>query len=227
MKALFFLLLIFSQNFASAATNLEKVDALIESVLQKKELYPSKWSEEGKATLVDLNDKVGTDFPNGIAYAATVSMQIPYPFKKVRELFKDEHGVYAVVSRVKTLRDFHDKEEKPQDITLRLSVKVPVLEDFKTREHVRVYEVAPDKKAPDKDVKGVLDARQSGDEGDLAYNRAYVIAEPDGDKTNVFVIGVHILKPERKVPWLGRGTASGFAKTHYTNYILALRDALK
>jgi len=221
MKYWFFLLMVSQAAFG--ATDLEKVDSLVESVLQKKELYPSKWTEDSKATLIDLNDKVGSDFPGGIAYAATVEKQIPVNYEDVQNLFKNPHGVYKVVSAVKTLRDFHDMEEKPQDITLGLSVKVPVLPDFKTKERIRVYEVNKEKGKE----RGTLDARQSGTDGDLAYNRAYVIVEPAGEKTNVFVIGVHILKPERKVPWLGRGTASNFAKTHYTNYILALEEALK
>jgi hypothetical protein len=52
-------------------------------------------------------------------------------------------------------------------------------------------------------------------------------AEPDGTGTRLFVLGVHIIKKESRVPWIGRATATSFAKTHYSNFILALESMLK
>jgi hypothetical protein len=215
----FLILLFVLGHLAFAETNFEKVDKLVESVLNKQELYPKEWPKKPHAELIDLNEKVGTDFRSGIAYAATVAATVHATPSEIKKLFDDEHGVMNVVSRVKTLRNFENIEEKPKQARLNLSVKVPVISDFKTREDVRVYQITPE--------KGVLDARQIGAEGDLDYNRAYVILEKAGEDLHVFVIGVHIVKQEKRVPWLGRGTASSFAKTHYTNYVNALVDALE
>lgn len=187
--------------------------------MQSRKLYPREWPKKMEATSIDLNKDIETDFESGIAYASTVALTIPVSFDTVREaLKKDPHAVMDLISKVKTLRNFETVKESQSDDDLKLSVNVPVLADFKTHVRVRVYEVGQE--------KGVLDARQIGDYGDLAYNRCYVILEPDKDSTRAFVLGVHILKPEKKISWAGRAIATNFAKTHYSNYLYALMEML-
>lgn len=198
------------------------VDRLVEAVVENRDvgtaLRPKDWTDKLNTTSLDLNKLLKTDFPEGIPYGAIATQTIDVPYERVRALLLDPEGSYRLVTSVKTMRNFQKLSESEGQVRLRMSIKVPVVSDFKTEVLSHSREVAKTFTA--------LEWKQAGDFGDLTYNQGAVVAEPMGEKTKMLVIGIHILKPERKVPWLGRGTAKSFAKTHYGNFIEALRSAL-
>ena len=195
------------------------VDQLVQSAVQgtdpAESFKPKKWSTRPEAELVDLNKVIHTDFHLGIGYGAIVSKIIEKPFSEIRKALFEKGNIFRLVAAVKTQKDFVKLAQTDRELSLKLSIDVPVLSNFRTQDRIRVYE---------QNGRGVLEWQQIGDEGDLAYNHGVMIINDDRDRTKAFVLGVHIIKPERKIPWFGRGTAAAFAKSHYTNYITALEE---
>lgn len=207
--------LLFVNATASANSQLERVDTFIESEIRKPLAKPFK----DHVSLLDLNKLANVSFDSGIAYGVTVSKTVHTSYSDIRSRLQAPGGIFNVVSAVKTQRNFVKLEETANTLSLKLSIKVPIFSDFQTQDLVSLRE--------DASGRGILEWKQIGDEGHLQYNRGAVVVESSGSSSRVTVIGVHILKQENKVPWVGRDTASTFAKTHYSNYIAALEEVLQ
>jgi len=195
-----------------------KVNKLIDSVIAGETLTPKEWSDHLSAQSIDVNDLAKTDYPSGIAYGAVVSKIIKSKFADVLAAMTADGAIFKLASAVETQRNFTKTKEEPKSLRLKLAIKVPIVADIQTQDDVKVFE--------DSRGREIMEWRQYGEEGDLVFNRGAVIVQPNGDNCKVLVVGLHIIKPEKKVPWLGRGTATAFAKTHYGNYIKALESFL-
>ena len=198
--------------------NVAKVNTYVDSILGRSPEHKANWSDKTSVQLIDLNKEAGTDFPSGIAYSVIVSKVIKHKYADIQAELKSVGGIYKVVSSVKTQRNFEKIRETPSELSLKLDIKVPIFSDFKTQDHIHIFE--------DSYKRGILEWSQIGTDGDLAFNRGAVVVEAAGDSSKVMVIGVHVIKPTKKVPWVGRSTASEFAKTHYQNYLAALEEVL-
>lgn len=171
---------------------------------------------------IEVNKLMKTDFPAGTAYGAVAAKRLNVPYSKIRELFEKE-SLYNRVAAVPTLRNIEKKSESGkglnQTLHIKTDIKVPVISDYHTEVAVTFHE--------DPKGRGLLEWKQESDYGQLDYNQGAVIAEPDGQATNIYVIGIHIIKREHRVPWLGRGTASAFAREHYSNFLTSLEKSLR
>ena len=201
----------------SIDANILKVDQFVTTAIQAP-LISEESRAKFKTELVDLNNAIGTNYPPGIAYAVTVSKVIPYKYSDIQNLLTSRGGIYKVVTSIKTLRNFEKLSESDSEVSLRLSIAVPLVSDFKTQGRIRISDHS--------EKRGVLEWSQIGTDGDLLYNRGAVVVEDNGKTTRAFVIGIHILKLKNKIPWVGRKTALDFAKTHYQNYLSSLEMAL-
>src|SRR5262249_31484913 len=144
-----------------------------------------------ESQFIDVNEVLHLHLLSGIPYGAVVSRQIDFPYAEVKTFLSKPGGAYQLVSSVKTLRNF---DQRP-DGSVHMSVKVPVVADFRTEVTHRVHEDPPD--------RWILEWKQTGDYGDLAYNQGALVAAKDGDRTRVLVIGIHIMKPDHRVPSVG------------------------
>ena len=201
-----------------ADENIAKVDTYLQKLFESGPAKVTAYADKANAQSIDLNEELKTDFEPGLAYGATVTKVVPIPYPKIKSLMDSLGGLFKIVSAVTTQHNFKQIDQKPRELILSLEIKVPVVADFVTTDTLTAYE---------KLGFGFLEWRQKGRDGDLAYNRGFLILLPDGLKTKVFVIGIHVLKPERKIAWVGRATARQFARTHYTAYVTALEDVLK
>lgn len=197
--------------------------SFIERVEPGRSLYPSAWTSAMQTETLDLNSLTGEHWESGRAYGATAAKVIDRPYVAIRDLLAKPGMTWALVNNVKTLRDLEkiNSEEGAEagDLHFRTAIKVPVVSDFHTEVRLNLHELERDKRE-------ILEWRQVSDEGDLSYNQGFVLIEAVGAQTRVFAVGVHIIKLEKKVPWIGRGTASSFAKSHYANFIAALEKIL-
>jgi hypothetical protein len=210
-------LLLFSvSGFAASDANIAKIDKYLDGIIANGPPADTAYPKEMKPALLDLEEQLKTDYPSGIAYGAIVSKTIPVSSSEIKKILAAPGGIFRQVSAVKTQRNFTKIEEKPNFLNVKLAIKVPVFSDILTQDIISLKETP-------KGV-GIMEWRQTGEAGDLAYNRGLFVITPDGDKSKVFVVGIHILKPERKIPWVGRATASNFAKTHYAGYISAVES---
>jgi len=198
------------------------VAAFVETVLTKKDpgaaFNPKNWSDRLELQALDVNNLLHTDLPDGIAYGAVATKEIDFPYKRVKQFLLSEGGSYRLVTSVKTMRNFEKISEIDGETRVKMNIKVPVVADIKTEVVSRVHQ--------DAQGHGIIEWKQAGDYGDLVYNQGAVLVESAGEKTRVLVIGIHVIKPERRVPWFGRGTAKSFAKTHYGNFVEALETVL-
>ncbi|MGE0527682.1 MAG: hypothetical protein AB7P49_11510 [Bdellovibrionales bacterium] len=138
----------------------------------------------------------------------------------MRSALHEPDGLLGVIAKVETLRNLKKISGSASNFLLDLTIKVPVLSDFKTQARVRLYQ--------DSKQREVLEWKQVGQLGHLAYNRGFMIMESQGQTCKALVLGIHVIKDEHKIPWFGRATATSFTKTHYANYIKALESiALK
>jgi hypothetical protein len=212
--------ILFLGFFTSAQLDLPaRVDGLVHSVLDDQQLSPKTWSDQLSLQSLDLAALLHSEFPEGIAYGATATKVISIPYVDIIQFLSAPDAIYSLVTNVPTLRDIHKISEDKDQLQMSLAIKVPVVSDFHTVIESKIYQDAKGRK--------VLIWQQVGDSPDLVYNEGAVICAEAQGKTRVFAIGIHILKSARKVPWLGRGTASAFAKTHYGNFITALEKTLK
>lgn len=218
VTALFFL---FGSTSVAAADFKTSIAKLVQAVVENKDdgvsLNPKKWPTKLESRLIDVNKLVHGDFPEGIAYGAVETKLVGIPFDQVKSFLLKDNG-YRLVTNVKTNRNFVKQASSDDEARFRLEIKVPVLSNFRTEVVSRVRE--------DGEGRCVLEWSQAGEYGDLVYNQGAVVTSPEGNKTRVLVIGIHIIKTDRKVPWFARGTAKSFAKTHYGNFIEALESVL-
>ena len=218
MAALAAFLFFATPSFANDGDNLEKVNKLMDSIVAGQVLAPKAWTNDYFTQSVDVNELAKTDYPNGIVYGAVASKILKAKFPEVRAVLKRPGGIFTFASVVETQRNLVKIKETPTSLSVRLAIKVPIVADILTQDEVKIIREEKD--------GGVLEWRQIGDEGDLVYNRGDVVLKADGDNCRILVVGVHVIKEARKVPWIGRGTAAAFAKTHYANYIKAVETVL-
>jgi hypothetical protein len=197
------------------------VDSFVANTGAGETIRPKVWNDQLKTSEVDLNELIHTDYPNGIAYGAVASQLLNVPFDEVVTKVAAEDSIMGLIAKVKTLRNtdkiFSTPNEKNDEFCIKTAIKVPVVPDFHTEVRMHLF------KATDKE--SVLEWRQIDQSGELVYNQGAVIIEPaDANKTKVSAIGIHIIKEKNKVPWLGRSTARAFARSHYGNFVTALRE---
>jgi hypothetical protein len=206
-------------GFAHDAGPIDKlVAAIVAEEGAGKKIYPENFRSELDNESLNVNDLLGAGYPDGIAYAGRAWKRSKVPFAKIKELLKTKGGIFKISSAVKTQHNFKVFAETPTELKYQLDIKVPIFDDFRTQSRLWTYE--------DKKGRGILEWQQPGSEGDLTYNRGLVIAEPDGEGSKLFVLGVHVIKPERKIPWIARGTAKNVAKQHYSHYLTAIETVL-
>lgn len=230
MPSLFFALLFFTQPFAHAIepeiqTALDQLGAA--TISEKPPiapLLPKDFPSDLTAKELDIKDLTGLDVENGRAFGAIGYQRLPYSYKTIMAFLRKDKAVLQLSYNVKTLRDIHVLSEKRDDkgveLKLKLAINVPVVSDFHTQIQINAYE--------DERGHGIYEWRGMNDEDDLNYVRGAVVVKPHDDKScDVYVVGAYVIKPERRVPWVGRGTARSFARSHYSSYITALETSLK
>jgi hypothetical protein len=176
------------------------------------------YSLSARAENLDIGKLTHQDYSSGIAYGAKIIKLVKIPYPRIKAYLDKPGSLLSIVKAVKTQTNVEKISEAVREVSVKLEIKVPVIANFRTQDKVTARETA--------DGRGVLEWIQIGTDGDLTYNQGLVIAEPDGNKTKIFVVGIYIIKPERKVPWIGRATAAKFAHDHYSNYISALEDLI-
>lgn len=155
-----------------------------------------------------------TELP-GRLYGAIAWKIVPQPLAKVRAFYAQPGAIFQTLAAVKTQRELEKLSESTNALELKLAIKVPVVRDYHTQDRLALE-------------NDRLSWRQSSGEGQLEYNQGYVQITPEGESAcRVLVVGVHLIKEEHRVPWIGRGTAARFARTHYAGYIDALETVLR
>jgi hypothetical protein len=196
------------------------VEKLFEQVLNgsgsAKSILPSAWGREMKSKEIDLREVTGEKFPSGTAYGAVCWRTLKFSFPEINAYFAKGGVPEKLVRKVKTLVNIQDVSTSPDKMSafLKTEIDVPVVSNFKTS--VRVEQ----RKASD--TKLIVEWKQDSLYGSLSYNQGVAIIEPQVDQSKMTVVGVHIIKDAFKVPWIGRATASSFAKSHYCNFIRAV-----
>ena len=198
------------------------IAAIIQGVGPGQAVLPTVWTKRLQAKGLDINELAHTDYEGGRAYGAIAFQKLDFPFEQAKkELFRPG-AILKLVRNVKTLRGTTKIESSKNSATefcINTAIKVPVVSDFHTDVKVKLYDPS--------DRRTILEWRQVDDMGELSYNQGAAILEPDEGKSKVTVIGIHIIKPKNKVIWLARGVARSFAKTHYGNFVAALRKTVK
>lgn len=194
----------------------EKLIADIQSGEGKaKGIFPEKWTPEIQSREILINDVTGENYPGGIAYGAICSRQLKQTFPEIAAFFAKGGVAEKLVRKVKTLVNVsHLAQVREGTIQMQTEIDVPVVSNFSTEVEVAQRKV--------NDRKLTVEWKQLNGWGSLTYNQGTAIIEPDGDRAKMTVIGVHIIKEANKVPWIGRATASSFAKSHYCNFIRAV-----
>jgi len=231
MRLFILILFIFISPFAMA------IDGTIKSALDKlgdaalnetepiKSLLPKEFPTDLTSKELEVQEITGLDLgSSGRAFGAIGYQRLPYSSKEIATFLHKNKTPFELVSNVKTLRDIHLLSEKHDDksveMSIKLAINVPVVSDFHTQIKIRAYE--------DEKKHGIYEWQSLNDEDDLNYVRGAVVVKAHDEKSSdVYVFGAYVIKPERKVPWLGRGTARSFAKSHYASYITALETGLK
>ena len=203
---------------SGAIDNINKLEQFIDGAVNGQVADPKRWSKDLSVSLIDLNGAAKTDYESGIAYAVSATKIIPRRFSEVQEIFAKLGGIHRMVAAVKTHRNLVKISEDLHELKLKLSIRVPVLSDFETQAVIRVSD--------DGQKRGILEWRQFGTDGHLSFNRGAVIVEAMEEAVKVRVIGLHVIKPEHRIPWIGRLQAEAFTREHYANYISALESVL-
>ncbi len=210
------LLLLFLIPFASArAPEAEDMHTSLDRFVERELAREPR--EDGNR-LVDLNAEAGTSYDGGIAYAVVVDRRITCRYASVSAVLAKEGGILRVVAAVKTHRNLRKIYEELRLLRLKLAIHVPVIPDFETQAEIQVRDGPGE--------RGVLSWRQLGTEGHLEYSRGAVMVQGDNAYCRVRVVGLHVIKPEHRIPWIGRLQADSFAREHYSNYIEALETVL-
>jgi hypothetical protein len=220
------MILIFLFSFSAYATSYEPdtrsqqaVEKLFDQVLSEsgkaKSFLPTAWNKEIKSKEIDINEATGENYPGGIAYGAVCWRTLNHTFPEIAAFFAKGGVPEKIVRKVKTLVNFDDVQTSPDRMRtfMQTEIDVPVVSNFKTAVMVEQAKLS--------DTKYAVQWKQKSDKGSLVYNQGVAIIEALGDRSKMTVVGVHIIKEENKVPWIGRATASSFAKSHYCNFIRA------
>lgn len=180
--------------------------------------YPKEWKAHLHTQGLDVNDLLNLGLDSGRAYGAVASQKIDFSLELIRKRISGPKNLFRSIAAVKTLTDVAETKcphpASEPSFCLTTAIDVPILPDFHTDAQVILKE--------NSDKRVVIEWKQFDDVGDLTYNQGATIAEPDGGLTKITVIGIHIIKQENKVPWIGRATARAFAETHYGNFIRGL-----
>lgn len=171
---------------------------------------PGAYTKELQTKKLDLPQEVP-----GQLYGVVAWQILPYPIARVREQLRKPGGIYEVLQAIKTQRDLVKLTETPTEVEVKLAIIVPVVSDYHTQDKITLD-------------GNRLSWRQSTTDGELAYNQGYTQITAEGESAvRVLVVGVHFIKPESRVPWIGRGAASRFAIRHYGGYVTALGSVLQ
>lgn len=201
-------------------------EALFDSILKGSgagaKVLPAVWTKRLQTEELNFNELAKTHYEGGRAYGAVAFQKLDFTFARAKSEFSQPGFGLKLLENVKTLRNTEEVESpgnSTKEFCVRTAIEVPVRSDFHTDVKVRYYEPS--------DNKAILEWKQTDGLGELSYNQGAAILEPDGDKSRLTVIAVHIIKQTEKVPWVGRALARSFTKTHYGNFIEAFNKTVE
>lgn len=217
-------------NSEAKVAGAKLINSVIERTKPGSALLPKTWTAEMQAREIDVNELTGSNFASGRAYGAVAAKLLNQSFENLRARFSKPDELLKLMKKVKTLSITDVKPSKPNGYQVRTTINVPIPAalqgpaaffgipaEFHTVDDIRLHKFS--------DVRGILEWKQANDDGELSYNHGVAIIELAGPKTTkITVVGIHILKPERPIPLIGRPFATNFAKDHYESFIEALES---
>lgn len=219
LRILVGLLTLCALGFASAAELPGPRDELFAALSPAFEKARSSALEcdAGSELQVDLlSERSVPGYEPGQIFGAKACGRLKYRYADLQRVFKSEGSILEALKRVKTFGPLKLLKESGSSNYVEFEILVPMSENYIVKSWVQ-FDVT--------DEMAVLHWYQEDSESRLENNRGFLVIVPEGDdRTKVYLRSYHILKKEYRLYFPKSSFAPGFTKSHYGNYVRAVKD---